>query len=133
MRLIKYLFTVHEEQPQTERAAASRQVVNSAPELRMLTGADLFRPAMLLLILTVLLVMSALMVVQSAYDYRRLFNDHQVLVYQWDEMQIEWGQLLLEQSVWAGHNRIENKARQDLGMLIPEHKQIEIIRDERQN
>jgi len=106
---------------------------SAAQELPVLTGAELFRPAMLLLILAVLLVVSALMVVQSAYDYRRLFNDHQVLVHQWDEMQIEWGQLLLEQSVWAGHHRIENKARQNLGMLIPEHKQIEIIRDERQN
>ncbi|WP_168927467.1 cell division protein FtsL [Nitrincola alkalilacustris] len=132
MRVIKRLFTGREEQ-KAERVAASRQTTDSTSELRMLTGADLFRPAMLLLILAVLLLVSALMVVQSAYDYRRLFNDHQVLVYQWDEMQIEWGQLLLEQSVWAGHNRIENKARQDLGMLIPEHKQIEIIRDERQN
>ncbi|WP_409525284.1 cell division protein FtsL [Nitrincola sp. MINF-07-Sa-05] len=133
MRLIERLSTGRGKQAQTERMAGSEQSINNSQELALLSGADLFRPAMLLMVLTVLLVVTALMVVQSAYDYRRLFNDHQTLVHQWDEMQIEWGQLLLEQSVWAGHNRIENKARQDLGMLIPEHQQIEIIRDERQN
>lgn len=129
MRLIRQWMGQQPEQAVTPPATA----IVAETEMRLLTGADLFRPALLLFILAVLLVTSALMVVQAAYDYRRLFNDHQVLVHQWDEMQIEWGQLLLEQSVWAGHHRIENKARQDLGMMIPEHKQIEIVRDERQN
>jgi cell division protein FtsL len=35
------------------------------------------------------------------------------------ELDVEWGQLQLEQSTWAGHARIERIARDKLGMRPP--------------
>ncbi|KAA0874000.1 cell division protein FtsL [Nitrincola tapanii] len=90
----------------------------------------MFRPTLLVLSLILAIVVTALMVIQAAYDYRRLFNDHQILVHQWDELQVEWGQLLLEQSTWGGHSRIESEAESRLQMRAPESKEIEIIRHE---
>ena len=36
-----------------------------------------------------------------------------------DEMDVEWGQLQLEQSTWATHSRIDPIAREQLGMAVP--------------
>lgn len=90
--------------------------------------AELYRPLMILLVLILSILVSALTVVKAAYDYRRLFNDHQVLVHQWDELQVEWGQLLLEQSTWGGHGRIESEAESRLQMRVPKADETEIIR-----
>ena len=73
---------------------------------------------------------SALAVIYTAYDYRRLFNQHQVLVRQSDELRIEWGQLLLEQSAWGANNRVEVLAEQRLGMKMPKAKEIRLAIDE---
>lgn len=88
----------------------------------------LYRPLMILLVLVMAVLVSALSVIKTAYDYRRLFNDHQILVHQWDELQIEWGQLLLEQSTWGGHGRIESEAESRLQMRVPVVEETEIIR-----
>jgi cell division protein FtsL len=34
-------------------------------------------------------------------------------------LEVEWGQLQLEQSTWAGHARIEKAARERLRMITP--------------
>jgi len=91
----------------------------------------LLRPFLTVFVLVVLLVATCLVVVLSAFEYRTLFNHHQELVEQRDELQVEWGQLLLEQSAWAANNRVEQQAASKLGMKVPEVNQIEIIRNER--
>ena len=35
------------------------------------------------------------------------------------ELEVEWGQLQLEQSTWASHARVEGIAREKLGMRAP--------------
>ena len=92
---------------------------------------SLLRPFLLLLVLVVLLLLSSLAVVLNAFEYRILFNQHQELVQQRDELQVEWGQLLLEQSAWAANNRIEQQAANQLGMKVPEVDQIEVVKNER--
>lgn len=103
----------------------------SAQPIPLISSGALFRPFALLLVLTLSVLISAFWVIQVAYDYRRLFHDHQVLVDQWDELQVEWGQLLLEQSTWAGHGRIETEAETRMGMRVPRLSEIEMIRHER--
>jgi Cell division protein len=51
-------------------------------------------------------------------------------VHQWDELQVEWGQYLLEQSVWSSHHRVESLAASELSMVVPETETIEIVRHE---
>ena len=103
---------------------------DSREEQRMISGAELLMPVLLVSVLTLLVLGSAMGVILSAYEYRRLFNQHQILVQQWDELQVEWGQYLLEQSVWSSHQRIESLATQKLDMVVPETETIEIVRHE---
>lgn len=44
-----------------------------------------------------------------------------------DELGSEWGRLLLAQSLLADPPRVERIARQQLGMVIPEQKDIVVI------
>ncbi len=102
----------------------------TAPE-RLLRSDELLSPFLIMFVLSVLVVVSSLAVILSAFEYRQLFNQHQELVMQRDELQVEWGQLLLEQSAWAANNRVEQQAIQKLDMRVPEVEQIEIVKNER--
>ncbi|QSR34628.1 cell division protein FtsL [Marinobacterium iners] len=99
-------------------------------EQRIVSGGELLVPALLVTGLTLAVMISAMAVIFSAYEYRRLFNQHQILVHQWDELQVEWGQYLLEQSVWSSHHRIESLAASEMDMVVPETEAIEIVRHE---
>lgn len=100
----------------------------SEVSLVMVDAKQLARPFLLLVSLLVAIVISAVAVIFSAYEYRLLFHEHQQLIQQRDDYQVEWGQLLLEQSAWAANNRVENQAREKLEMLVPEPDVIEVIR-----
>lgn len=63
---------------------------------------------------------SALAVVYARHEGRKLFIDLQALQQVRDEMDVEWGQLQLEQSTWATHSRIDPIAREQLGMQAPD-------------
>jgi cell division protein FtsL len=44
-----------------------------------------------------------------------------------DRLNIEWGQLQIEQSTWATHARIEKVATDDLSLVRPDSSEIFII------
>jgi cell division protein FtsL len=44
-----------------------------------------------------------------------------------DQLDIEWGQLKLEQSAWATHGRVEQMARTDLQMVIPRPTEVRLV------
>ncbi|MGD2137355.1 MAG: cell division protein FtsL [Gammaproteobacteria bacterium] len=68
-----------------------------------------------LLLLAVL--MSAVAVVYAKHQGRKLFVELQVLADERDAMDVEWGQLQLEQSTLTMHGQIERAARERLGMI----------------
>jgi cell division protein FtsL len=41
-----------------------------------------------------------------------------------DALDVEWGQLQLEQSTWANHSRVEKIAREKLQMKTPPAAQV---------
>jgi len=55
-------------------------------------------------------------VVYSKHSVRKSFIELQNLQNVFDELQIEWGQLQLEQSAWSTHGRVEKLAREKLDM-----------------
>jgi cell division protein FtsL len=67
-------------------------------------------------------------VVYGKHEARLRFVDLQKLTQQRDELDIEWGQLQLEQSTWATHGRVERVARDDLHMLIPRAADLRIVK-----
>ncbi len=82
-----------------------------------------------LLVAMFLLVMaSAVGVVFSKHESRKLFVQLQALQKERDQMDIEWGRMQLEQSTWATHGRIERLARKKLDMTIPRAENVMIIR-----
>lgn len=79
-------------------------------------------------LLWALLFASAIAVVWSKHQARSLFIQLQTLHGERDALDIEWGQLKLEQSAWATHGRVEQTARVDLRMVIPRPEEIRIVK-----
>jgi len=77
--------------------------------------------------LLLLVVLSAIGVVYSSHLSRQLFAEQAILLDRNDQIQLEWAQLLLEQSAWSSPNRIESVAGEELGMEIPKTKDIKLI------
>ncbi len=69
-------------------------------------------------ILTVLLLISALALVNSQYHARRLFIELDRTQAQSRQLEIEWSQLQLDQSTLGKHARIENSARTSMDMEL---------------
>ena len=88
----------------------------------------------LLLVVLLLLanVASALLVVKVRHENRAGFVGLQELQDQRDELQVEWGQLQLEQSAWATHGRIEHVAREELNMVIVDNRDVVVLRNAQQ-
>ena len=70
---------------------------------------------------------SALGVVYAKHENRKLFIELQALQAERDAMNVEWGQLQLEQSTQATHARVDAEARGRLGMQSPDPSAIVII------
>jgi len=58
---------------------------------------------------------------------RELFVELEALNARRDNLQIEWGQLQLEQSAWSTHGFVERVASTKLHMAMPPPKEIEIV------
>jgi len=58
---------------------------------------------------------------------RQLFVQLESLNARRDDLEIEWGQLQLEQSAWSTHAFVERVATTRLHMAMPPPKEIEII------
>ncbi len=82
---------------------------------------------LLVAVLWVAVLGSALGVVFGKQEARNRFNQLQKLTNQRDDLDIEWGQLQLEQSTWATHGRVEQVARDDLGMVTPQATDLRIV------
>ena len=78
--------------------------------------------------LVVAIIFTAVSVVYSKHQTRKLFVELQELHKQVDELDIEWGRLQLEQSTWSSHGRIEKVARNKLQMKLPKANEILYIR-----
>jgi cell division protein FtsL len=70
---------------------------------------------------------SSLGVVYAKQEARSRFNELQQLVKARDDLDIEWGQLQLEQSTWATHGRVERLAHDELHMVIPQASDLRIV------
>jgi len=75
-------------------------------------------------------VLCALSVVTSQHKARKLYIELQRQKEHAQQMEVEWGQLQLEQSTWAALARVEKIAVQQLQMQFPRSGQIQFIRVE---
>ena len=77
--------------------------------------------------LWVAVLASALGVVYAKHEARSRFYELQQLVKARDDLDIEWGQLQLEQSTWATHGRVERIAREEIHLFIPQATDLRIV------
>ena len=83
--------------------------------------------ARLNVILFAALVACALALVTSQNQARKLYvqlEKEQALA---KHLEVEWGQLQLEQSTWAMHARIESIATRQLNMRVPAPSRIQVV------
>jgi len=84
--------------------------------------------ALVMPLLVLAVVATAIAAAYAKHQSRKLFIELQKLEVQRDAMNVEWGQLQLEQSTYTTHGKIEGAARDRLGMHIPTPEQVMIIR-----
>jgi len=82
---------------------------------------------LVVVLLGLALLGSSLGVIYGKQEARNRFNELQRLTSERDELDIEWGQLQLEQSTWATNGRVESVARDDLHMVIPQATDLRIV------
>ena len=78
-------------------------------------------------ILWVAALASAAAAVYIKHRSREMFVELERLDTRRDNLEIEWGQLQLEQSAWSTHAFVERVASAKLHMAMPPPKEIEII------
>lgn len=81
----------------------------------------------LIFILLAALVVCALALVASQHTARKLYVELQREEATAKKIEVEWGQLQLEQGTWATHGRIERIAIRDLNMRLPAASRIEVV------
>ena len=79
-------------------------------------------------LLASLVLISALSVVHARHESRLLFVALQVEKANRDDLNIEFGQLQLEEGTWGTHGRVEQLARKKLNMRLPHHGSIILMR-----
>ena len=77
--------------------------------------------------LLMLILVSAFATIHSTHACRDLYTQLQVLESSQWYLQENYGRLLLEQSTWASHHRVEKVARGDLGMRPPDLASYRVV------
>lgn len=79
------------------------------------------------LLLFAALVACALALVSSQHQARKLYVQLEKEQEFAKQLEVEWGQLQLEQSTWAMHARIERIATRQLNMRVPPPSRIQVV------
>lgn len=79
------------------------------------------------LVLLAAVVACALATVTSTHQSRKLFIELERAQDEQKRIEVEWGQLQLEQSTWAKHALIEGIAARQLGMRAPDARRLQFI------
>ena len=73
-------------------------------------------------------LLSGVGVVYAKYLSRKYFVELELLRKEWEQNEIAWGRLQLEQGTLATHGRVEKTARKRLDMRIPAPQEVIVIK-----
>ena len=85
------------------------------------------QPVLLVFVFALVCMMSAIALIYTKHESRKIFVELESLTHERDELNIEWGQLQIEQSTWAQHARIEQVANDELLLVRPDTTEIFVI------
>ena len=77
------------------------------------------------------LVLCAMAVVASQHKARKLYVELQKEQAIAKQLDVEWGQLQLEQGTWSTHARVERIATRDLNLRLPVAGRVEVVQPPR--
>lgn len=108
--------------------AAARQINHSNLFSGHLSEMRLSRSLCQHITLLLAVLISALAVVYTTNLHRLTFGQLQLAEQQSHQLQLQWGQLLLEQASLATPGRVQQLASEKLHMVLPAGKQTFILR-----
>ncbi len=85
------------------------------------------RQLVFVLLLVCAVMASAISGIYAKHEARKLFAELQRLNVERDKMEVEWGQLQIEQSTWSTYARVEQLAREDMNMRPPTADEMMLI------
>jgi cell division protein FtsL len=78
-------------------------------------------------VLGVLVLGSGIAAVYAKHQSRKLFVELQVLTAERDRLDLDWGRRGRGASTHANHARVEQLARSELGMRLPDPREIQLV------
>ncbi|MGD8175507.1 cell division protein FtsL [Marinimicrobium sp. ARAG 43.8] len=78
-------------------------------------------------VLWLLVMVSALAVIASTHQTRQRVDRLETLRREAAELQVVWGQYMLEQSTWGAYTRVERLARRELDLRLPTDDDIVMV------
>lgn len=94
--------------------------MSANPGLARLIAQDLFAYGRWALFLTLLIIISALLVVFVTQQTRAEIAHHDQLLMERERLEVEWRNQLLEEHALSEHSRIERIASRDQSMIRPD-------------
>ena len=85
---------------------------------------------LIFILLLATVTFTALIVVYTTFTSRHLLNSLQQLEKQRNRLQVEWGQLLLEQSSLVAQGKVEDTAIAELGMEVPDMSKVVVFKSD---
>ncbi|MET0280589.1 MAG: cell division protein FtsL [Steroidobacteraceae bacterium] len=89
--------------------------------------ASLRQPWVYVVLLWCAVLGSAAGTIYTRHRARELFVELERLHRQRDQLDINWGQLQLEQSTWSAHAFVESVATRRLNMVLPDPAAIQVV------
>ncbi len=109
--------------------AAARLVHQNAIARHLVLVHLLTRRQMAVVMLAAAVVFSALAVIYVTHNTRVLYAAYQHSLSEKNHLYVERGQLLLERGTWMMQARIQKIAESKLGMVMPDHNSVVIVRE----
>jgi len=79
-------------------------------------------------LLGVAVFLSAIALIDARHQNRVLFEQLDQMHAERDQLNVDWGRLLLEESTWSTHAYIEQSATQKLEMGQPANPQVLVVK-----
>ncbi len=108
---------------------AARTLAQLGLERASLLAGLVSRRHLFVIVLAFAVFISGFAVVYVQDWQRRLFMQSQALIIKKNQMQTQWGKLLLEQSTWSMQARIEHIAATKLNMQLPTPRNIIMVQE----
>lgn len=107
--------------------AAARNMASVSWFAGDLSGVRLNKTALRCMLLSILVLLSALSLVYLKSWQRQMVSDLQSNINTTKQLEVEQSQLLLEQSTWATPGRVAQIAQNHLAMVVPRPGQIRYV------